>query len=303
MHDRVVSESVQEHSKARETDDSDARQTCLITGATSGHGRACAQALARRGWDLILVGRDRQRCAATVAEIGRLNPRCRVDVVLCELSDLDAVRRAAAAITALDRPLHALLNNAGLVRRDRQLTDDGFEMTFAVNYLAHYLLTRLLLDRIIDCAPARIINVSSDTHRIVSLPLDDLQTARGYSFMKSYGRSKLALVYFTLELARRLEGRGVRVNAVDPGPVSSRIARDNPGLTARLLPWIMKLFPSAPKAAQTAVTLLTSSAPRYAQVSGGYFKYGKRRRFSIRRDDPFFATRLWRKSAEMVGLD
>jgi NAD(P)-dependent dehydrogenase (short-subunit alcohol dehydrogenase family) len=272
-----------------------------MTGATSGHGKACAQALARRGAKIVFLGRNERRCVQAQREIaseGGPSP----EFVLCDLASLSQVRRAASEILERDELIDVLINNAGLVRKRRELTEDGVELTFAVNYLSHFLLTNLLLGRIRQSAPARIVNVSSDTHRIVSLPLDDPGHRRRYSFLSSYGRSKLALVYFTLELSRRLASTGVTVNAVDPGPVDSRIAQDNPGLTARLLPLVMRLFfPSPEKACRTAVDLAVS--PTFETSTGGYFKNGKARRPSVCSSEPLFSRRLWEMSERLTGLD
>ncbi len=277
-------------------------KVCMVTGATSGHGRAVARALARRGAELVLVGRNPEKCRAVQAEIGGENGGKAPDVLLCDLSSQSEIRRAAAEFLGSGRPLHLLVNNAGLVNQHREESVDGIEMVFSVNYLAYYQLTLLLLDRLKQSAPARIVNVSSDTHRIVSLDLEDLELRRNYAFMRAYGRSKLAIVYFTLELARRREGSGVTVNAVDPGPVDSGMGLNNPGLAAEILKRVMKLFFAAPaKAARTALMLATSE--EVAGVSGRYFKFGTEREPRISRQDPELGAKLWAKSAQMTGID
>lgn len=275
-------------------------RVCLVTGASDGHGRAVARALARRGADMVLLGRSSEKCGRVQAEIAAESGK-RPEILLCDLASREQVDRAAAELLAGGRPLHVLVNNAGLVSQSRQETQDGVELTFAVNYLAIFQLTLRLLPRLLESAPARIVNVSSDTYRIASLDFDDLQTRRGYSFLRAYGRSKLAIVHFTLELARRLEGRGVTVNAVDPGPVASNIGANNPGLAYRLAaPVIRRLFPSADRAARTA--LMLAADPALEGRTGGYYRSGKRRERPL---EPDAATgeRLWRVSAELSGAD
>jgi retinol dehydrogenase-12 len=284
-------------------------RTCLITGATSGHGRAVALALGRAGAELILLGRDERRCAAIQRAVELQTGRT-PEVLLCDLSQRASIDEAAAALRTAGRPLHVLVNNAGLVNQARRETADGVEMVFAVNYLAYFQLSLRLLPLLQAAgsvgAPARIVNVASDTHRLARLDLDDLELRRGYGVMRAYGRSKLAIVYFTLELARRLRelGSPVTVNAVDPGPVRSRIGLNNRGLAADLLEALMRVaFPEAARAARTAVQLCAS--PAVQAISGGYFKFGKQRAPGswIERSRPQRLQRLWAISAAMTGAD
>jgi len=284
-------------------------RVCLVTGATDGHGRAVAAQLARRGADVVLLGRNPEKCRRVQSEItaelaatgsGGKGP----DILLCDLASREEIDRAAREYLASGRPLHVLVNNAGLVTLRRQESADGHELGFAVNYLAMFQLTLRLLPRMLESLPARIINVSSDTYKIARLDLEDLPL-RSYSAAKSYGRSKLAIVYFTIELARRLEAgglaQGITVNAVDPGPVASNIGANNPGLLYRLVgPLIKHLFPSADRAARTAIMLATD--PKIATRTGGYYR-------SLRlREDPLdfdaeLSRRLWQISAELTGAD
>ncbi|MCG8588731.1 MAG: SDR family oxidoreductase [Proteobacteria bacterium] len=276
-------------------------RVCLVTGATSGHGRAVAHALARAGADVVLLGRNAERCRDVQREIAAANAGKTPEVLLCDLAVRADVERAASEFLASGRPLHVLVNNAGLVNLKRQETPDGTEMVFAVNYLALYDLTLRLVPRLRECAPARIVNVSSDTHRVARLDLDDLELTRGYSWLKSYGRSKLAIVYFTRELARRLEGSGVTVNAVDPGPVASGIGANNPGLLYSLAAPILKFtFPSPEKSARTAVQLC--SDPEFATRTGAYFKFG-RERTPKTPDEERVGPALWAESARRTGVD
>ena len=182
-------------------------RTVLLTGATSGIGRVTARELARLGATLFLVCRDRGRGRETVAEIEAASGNRDVHLLIGDLSSQAEIRRVASEFLSTGRPLHVLINNAGVVNLHRTLTADGIEQVFAVNHLAYFLLTSLLLPRLRESAPARIVNVASDAHRWGAIDFDDLGGARRYRWMKAYAQSKLANVLFTLELARRLEAR------------------------------------------------------------------------------------------------
>jgi len=276
-------------------------RVCLVTGASDGHGRAVARALARRGADLVLLGRNPEKCGRVQQELAELCSGKRPELLLCDLASREAIDRACDDFLASGRPLHVLINNAGLVSQTRQENAEGIETTFAVNYLAMFQLTLRLLPRLRENAPARIVNVSSDTYRIATLDFDDLEFERGYSFMRAYARSKLAIVYFTLALARRLEGSGVTVNAVDPGPVASNIGANNPGLAYRIAgPLIRALFPGPDRACRTAVML--AADPALATATGGYYRSLKRRDQPLA-FDPATSDRLWRLSVERTRVD
>ncbi|MBI5487077.1 MAG: SDR family NAD(P)-dependent oxidoreductase [Deltaproteobacteria bacterium] len=277
-------------------------KTCLVTGATSGHGLAVARLLARRGADVVLLGRDRAKCEAVRDSIAHETART-PGVVLCDLSSRREIDRAAAEWLDLARPLHLLVANAGLVTRDRRESVDGVELTMAVNYLAAFQLTLRLLPRLTESAPARIVVVASDAHRIASLDPDDLEQRRGWWwFMGAYAKSKLALLFFQRELARRLAGTRVTVNAVDPGPVASGIADHEPGLVAPVASWLLKrVFPSPERAARTAIHLAV--APELDGVSGTYWRFMERKEPRYAPDRPDVATRLWDWSVERTGAD
>jgi NAD(P)-dependent dehydrogenase (short-subunit alcohol dehydrogenase family) len=276
-------------------------RVCLVTGASDGHGRAVAEALAGAGAEVVLLGRNPQKCETAQREIAEATGR-KPDVLLCDLMSRADVDRAADEYLASGRPLHLLVNNAGLVNLHRQLNAEGLEQTFAVNYLAMFQLTLRLLDRLKESAPARIVNISSDTYKIAKLELDNLQLERGYSVSQAYGRSKLAIVHFSLELARRIEGTGVTVNAVDPGPVASNIGANNPGFLYSLAkPMIRYLFPSAARAARTC--LLIATDPALETSTGGYWRSGKRRDRPLANPEPELAAGLWRESVRLTGVD
>lgn len=277
-------------------------KTCMITGATSGIGKAAALALARSGPSLVLVARDPARAEETVKEIADRTGNRNVEAMLADLSSLEQVRRLAKEFLATDRQLHILLNNAGVVLLRREETVDGYEKTFAVNHLAYFLLTNLLLERIKASAPARIVNVASDAHVYSGGPLDfdDLQSTKGYGSMKVYGKSKLANILFTSELARRLEGTGVTANCLHPGLVGSRLGKNN-GMLGRVATSVLRPFArSTAKGAETAVFLCAS--PEVEGVSGKYFFDKKEKwpkRYAQSDED---ARRLWDVSARMTGL-
>ncbi len=274
-------------------------RACLVTGASDGHGRAVAEALAGAGADVVLLGRNPQKCEAAQREIAAATGR-KPDLILCDLANRTEVGRAADEYLASGRPLHVLVNNAGLVNLHRQLNAEGLEQTFAVNYLSMFQLSLRLFERLKDSAPARIVNISSDTYKIGKLDLDNLQLEREYSVSQSYARSKLAIVYFTLELARRAEGTGVTVNAVDPGPVASNIAANNPGFLYTLAkPMIRYLFPSAARAARTC--LLVATDPALETSTGGYWRSRKRRDRPLKSPDPELSAGLWRESVRLTG--
>ena len=275
-------------------------KTCMITGPTAGIGRVTARELARRGANLVLVARSRARAEETVRDIRERTPGANLEVMIADLASQAEIRRLADAFLATNRPLHVLVNNAGVFNLRRELTPDGIEATLAVNHLAYFLLTLLVLPRLRESAPARIVNVASDAHRWGTIGFDDLQGERSYRAMKIYGRSKLANILFTSELARRLEGSGVTVNCLHPGAVGTQLGSNN-GAIAKLLMPIARLFLRTPeKGAETTIYL--ASSPEVEGVSGDYFADGKPRRSSREACDADVARRLWRVSEQMTGL-
>ena len=279
-----------------------AGKTCLVTGATNGIGRVSARALAKMGAKLFLVARDPRRAEETRAEIAREVPDADVRIILADLSSQAEVRRAAAEFLATGEPLHVLLNNAGVTQLTRSETVDGIETTFAVNHLAYYLLTRLLLERIRASAPARIVNVASDAHRFGGpLDFDDLGSTRKFSWMAVYGRSKLANILFTRELARRLAGTGVTVNALHPGAVRTGLGMNNEAPFMKLLVALARPFMRSPeKGAETSIW--ACSAPELAKVTGRYFSDRREREPNAIAQDDDAARRLWDVSAGLVNL-
>jgi NAD(P)-dependent dehydrogenase (short-subunit alcohol dehydrogenase family) len=277
-------------------------RVCMVTGATSGIGRAAAEELARRGAQVVLVGRSRERGEQTLSEIrGRTN-NPNVSLLLADLSSQQQIRALADEFLATGRPLHVLLNNAGVIHLSRERTEDGIEATFAVNHLAYFLLTNLLLERLRESAPARVVNVSSDAHRSAGgrLDMDDLQSERAYSAMRVYGKSKLANILFTRELARRLDATGVTAAALHPGFVGSNFARNNGWLGSVAMTLLRPFARSPQKGAETAVHLCCS--PDLEGSTGGYWydcRPHEPAAFALDDED---ARRLWAISEGMTGL-
>lgn len=275
-------------------------RVCVLTGATQGIGRAAAEALLPTGVELVLVSRDATRLETLAAALRERVPTAQVGVVAGDLSRMLEVRRVAAEIRARHRRVDVLLNNAGAVYVRREVTVEGLERTFALNHLAYFLLTQELLPLLRESAPARVVNVSSDAHRGARLDLDDPQFERTpYRPHLAYGRSKLMNILFTRELARRLEGSGVTVNAMHPGFVRSGFGRNNPGL-ARAVMSFVQLFARTPERGARTLAWL-ASAPEVAGVSGKYFVDEHEKQPSPAARDDATALRLWEVSEQLVG--
>jgi retinol dehydrogenase 12 len=273
---------------------------CLVTGGTNGIGKATAQALAQMGATVVIVGRNAPKTAQLVEEIRTASGNKNVDSLLADLSSQQEVRRLADKFKRKYSHLHVLLNNAGAVFMQRQLSVEGIEMTFALNHLAYFLLTNLLLDTIRASAPARIINVSSDAHASGKIEFDNLQGERDYS-PRAYDNSKLANILFTMELARRLEGTGVTVNALHPGFVATGFAKNNGKVIAALVSIFAPLVARSPaKGAETSIYLATS--PSMEGITGKYFYDSHVIPAAPQATDMVVARKLWDVSVEMVHL-
>jgi len=272
---------------------------CVVTGASRGIGRATAEGLAELGATLVLVCRgadDGSDVAAGIIAAGGHPPT----VVLCDLSSQASIRLAAAEILGRWPRLHVLVNNAGVLLRTRETSVDGFEMQFAVNHLAYFLLTNLLLGALKAGAPSRIVNVSSGAHQGGRIEFDRLQSERRYDPIRVYSMTKLANILFTHELTRRLEGTGVTANAVHPGVIATRLLAtylDVPLVGAA----IARAFGRVPeRGAETSIYLAAS--PDVAEISGGYFVNQQESRSSPASYDEATARRLWDVSARLTGL-
>jgi len=277
-----------------------AGRVCVVTGATSGVGRATALGLARLGATVVACGRDEARTRATVDALRRESGNPAVEHALADLTDQAQVRALAAEIAGRHPRLDVLINNAGGFFMRRRESVDGVEMTLALNHLAPFLLTNLLLDRLRAGAPARVINVSSDMHRNVTLDLDDLQMTAGYRGIPAYSRAKLALVLFTYELARRLEGSGVTANALHPGFVATGIGLPGPLAAAILKPLLRHVARSPEEGARTSLYLATS--PQVEGMTGAYYADEQAVGSAPLTYDEDLARRLWQISANLSGL-
>jgi NAD(P)-dependent dehydrogenase (short-subunit alcohol dehydrogenase family) len=276
-------------------------KTIIVTGATSGIGRITALELAKKGATVVLAVRNESKAKRAVANIRQEAGHDRVDYLIVDFASQASIRQMAAIfLTRYDR-LDILINNHGKVNILRRETADGIEETFAVNHLGYFLLTNLLLERIIQSAPARIINISSGSHRDGRIDFDNLQLQEGYSWNRAYGNSKLANIPFTIELAERLEGTAVTANSLHPGWVATNIGANNVPIFGRLGKAIINLTAISPeKGAETTLYLATS--PDVANVSGQYFYKCKPARPTAAAQDKAVARRLWEVSERLVGL-
>jgi NAD(P)-dependent dehydrogenase (short-subunit alcohol dehydrogenase family) len=275
-------------------------QIFLITGATSGIGYETARGLAKTGAQVVIAGRDERKCRQSVETIRKESSNPQIEYLLADLSSQAQVRRLASEFKERFDRLDVLVNNAGAFFLRREESVDGIEMTFALNHLAYFLLTNLLLDTMRASAPARIVNVSSNAHLGFEMNFDDLQARRGYNSWRAYGQSKLANLLFTYELARRLGGSGVSVNALHPGFIATGIGKNN-GWIARLAMWLVDFGARKPQeGAQTALYLATS--PEVEGVTGKYFIDCHEVSSSPASYDRQAAGRLWQISEEMTGL-
>jgi NAD(P)-dependent dehydrogenase (short-subunit alcohol dehydrogenase family) len=269
-----------------------------MTGSTSGIGKEAAVELARRGATVLAVSRDRARGEAAAAEIRSRSGNGAVELLLADLSSQAAVRALAREVRARHDRLHVLINNAGVLNLQRRTTVDGFEETFALNHLAPFLLTNLLLDLLTASAPARIVNVASAAHTWGRVDFADLQSGRAFNGLRAYADSKLENVLFTYELARRLEGTGVTANCVHPGGVKTHIWRDMSGFLRIVIAAISPFLLSSAKGAEPLIHL--AAAPELEGVSGRYFHRMKARKSSPASYDRGTAARLWAASAALA---
>lgn len=271
----------------------------LITGATNGIGLAAAEELARRGASLAIVARDDAKAADAVGRIEAAG-REEVDVLMADLSSQASVRSLAAEALERYARIDVLVNNAGAIFEKRQLSPDGIEMTWALNHLAPFLLTELLVDRLKESAPARVITTSSDAHKGAHIPWDDLDAERSYGGrgFRRYGETKLANILFTSELARRLEGSGVTANCFHPGLVATGFNRNNSGLMRVAMTLAKPFSRNAEKGAETLVWLADSEEA--GAENGGYFVDCRRAQPDAPGRDMEAARRLWEVSEKQL---
>ena len=272
----------------------------LITGGTSGIGKAAATALAGMGATVVITGRNEERGKRALQEIREESGNDGVELILADLTVQDEVRRLAEELRERHNQLEVLVNNAGLVLSERTETPDGIETQLAINHLAPFLLTNLLLDLLKESAPSRIVAVSSDAHRWAKIDLDDLQSRKRYRGMQVYGKTKLANIMFIYELAERLEGTGVIANCMHPGGVNTNFG-NNQGGPMNLLFRLFKPFMRSPE--QGADTLIyLASSPEVEGMTGKYLADRKVKAASDAAYDETTRKRLWEASEELTGL-
>ena len=276
-------------------------KTIVGTGATSGIGEAAVLALAGLGARIIFVARDEARAQATMRKLEARAPGLGHRMHLADLSSMAETRKVGEAIAMSEPRIDVLINNAGALFSVRRVTPEGLELTFALNHMAYFVLTRALRERLIASAPARIVSTSSTAHHGASLDFSDLQSAKGYSGLKVYGRSKLANILFTRELARRVAGTGVTANCLHPGAVATRFGSSSGGLPGLLIPFLRPFFISSDKGADTIVYL--ASSPEVANTIGGYFVKRKITEPSQAAQDAVAAKRLWEASEALAGAE
>ena len=277
-----------------------AGKTVLITGATSGIGRATALGLARMGAHLAITGRDRGRTEDAAREI-RAAGGGQADMLVAELSSQSEVRRLAEEVLQSLSRIDVLINNVGGYWDTRHVTVDGLERTFALNHLAPFLLTNLLLDKLKQSAPARVVTVSSNAHAAGRIDFGDLQGERSYSGARAYSQSKLANILFSYELARRLPTTSVTANALHPGLVNTSFGAEDPAGVQKLLVPLLRPFMKSP-ARGAATSIHLASAADLERVTGRYFANSKPTRSSKPSYDEAAAARLWQVSGDLVDL-
>jgi NAD(P)-dependent dehydrogenase (short-subunit alcohol dehydrogenase family) len=284
----------------------------VITGATSGIGQVAAEKLAGMGARIVQVARDKARGDAALARLCDLGPGVAHSIHYADLSRLPAMKQVAAEIAAAEPRIDVLVNNAGAMFGSRHVTADGLELTFALNHMAYFVLTQGLRERLLASAPARVVSTSSDAHKGAKLDFDDLQSEKAYSGslretlryggpgFKVYGRSKLANILFTRELARRLAGSGVTANCLHPGFVATRFGDQSGGMLS-FGTRVAKKFALTPEDGAKTIVYLASS-PEVASISGGYFHLCRPATPTQEAQDDNAARRLWMETTRLAGL-
>lgn len=272
-------------------------KTAIITGATSGIGKETAIALAQKGYQLVLPVRNPekgQQLKASIEQHASVEP---ITIMPCDLESLQSVRDFAEAFISQHKTLDLLINNAGIWETKHKRSKDGFEKNFAVNHLAPFLLTHLLLECLQQTPQARIINVASEAHRVGKIHFEDIHFSRGFGSMKSYAQSKLANILFTRKMAQQLNGKGTTVNCLHPGVVATRLFDKFPAP----LSFLFRPFMRSPRqGAQTSIYL--ASSPEVAHISGAYFSNSKMRKPAPHARSQNTADRLWDLSLKLTAL-
>jgi NAD(P)-dependent dehydrogenase (short-subunit alcohol dehydrogenase family) len=272
-------------------------KTVLITGGNAGIGKATAIGLARMGANVIIACRNRERGNMAVEEIKKESGNNKVELLVMDLASQRSVRDAVNEFKTKHDKLHVLINNAGVFLGKREVTEDGVEKTFATNYLGHFLLTHLLLDTLKASAPSRIINVASK-HFGIKMNWDDMMLEKKFSTMAAVGPTKLGLVMFTKELAKKLEGTGVTVNSLHPGLVRTTLLKD----TSFWIKAFFKIIPHATPAKGAQTSIFLASAPEAANANGKFFSDKKEAPTSAGANDEAQNRKLYEMSMKMAGL-
>jgi len=277
-------------------------KVCMVTGGTAGIGKVTARELAKKGARVVITGRNEVKADAVTRWIIQESGNEEVHYYLADFSDLEQVRKLVSDFKDDNPRLDVLVNNAGGFYNRHQKTEYGVEMSFLVNHLAPFLLTNLLMDVIKNSETARIVNISSDAHKQGRIDFEDLAFDRNYLGIKAYGRSKLANILFTYELAERLENSGVSVNALHPGHVATDIWKNDFGYLGPVLKWIVQKFALSPtEGAENSIYL--SSAEEVEGVTGKYFVGRSPVKSSKISYDQELAKKLWVLSSKLVGLE
>jgi NAD(P)-dependent dehydrogenase (short-subunit alcohol dehydrogenase family) len=276
-------------------------KTVVATGATSGIGEVAALALAGLGARIVFIARDEARAKATMRKLEAKAPGLGHRMHLADLSSMAEARKVGAAIAESEPRIDVLINNAGALFSRRQVTPEGLELTFALNHMAYFVLTEALREKLIASAPARIVSTASSAHEGARLDFGDLQSAKSYNGFRVYGRSKLANILFTRELARRLAGTGVTANCLHPGAVATRFGQSSGGLIGLLIRVLRLSFISPEQGADTIIYL--ASSPEVANTTGGYFVKRKLTDPSAPAQDDAAAKRLWEASEALADAE
>ena len=275
------------------------KKHCIITGANAGIGKASAIAIAKKGYQIIMFCRNKEKAEIAQKEITEYS-QYPVDLIICDLASQESIRKAAAQYKEKYDRLDVLLNNAGFIAKQRALTEDGYESTFAVNHLGPFLLTNLLLDLIKSTPNSRVVNVASEAHRYTKFDINNLELEKGYDNMKAYSLSKLCNIMFTHELAKKLNGSDATTYSLHPGVVASNFQDNTHGFLGALFTLIRPFMISNEKGAETSVYLATD--PGVTKFNGKYFdKKTIKKPKSIAYDETL-SEQLWSKSEKMTNL-
>lgn len=277
------------------------KKRIAVTGANSGIGLETARELARRGHEVILICRSRERGEQARKELVKDTGNAAIHLELCDLSLMKDIHRFGPEFAERYPRLDVLINNAGTIFNERQETEEGLERTFALNHIGYFLLTHYLLPCLEQAPEARIVNVSSEAHRMAKIPMDDLQYEKGFQKWRAYGDSKLYNILFTRALARKVKAKGITVNALHPGVVNSNFGKQLSGFLKFLLPLFRPFMISSEKGAATSIYLADAAGVK--GITGEYFAKKRSKKTSKAAYDKELAEQLWEKSLAITGIE